>query len=174
MKKTLLLLLFALFMMACAATAPTAPAPTPDIAAMVEATLTAYIPEAEQMPTALPAPVGGSISGKLGYPSEFIPPLKVVAFRVGTNEYFSIETSLNQTSYRIENLPEGKYNIVGYALNEDGSASGLAGGYTQAVLCGLTVECSEHGLVDVIVFDGEESSDADILDWYGGTFPPMP
>jgi hypothetical protein len=173
MKKLIFVTLFALFITACAANTP-APAPTPDIAAMVAATLTAYVPAAEEMPTALPAPVGGSISGGLGYPSSFIPPLKVVAFRVGSDEFFFVQTQLNQTSYRIENLPEGKYHVVGYALNEDGSASGLAGGYTQAVLCGLTVECTEHSLVDVVVFDGEESAGADVSDWYGGTFPPMP
>jgi hypothetical protein len=167
----ILLIPLALLLTFCSAV-PAQPQPTADVAQIVSATLTAYVPEQiEIQPTIA---IGGSISGRLGYPSDFIPPLKIVAFRVGGSETYSVQTTLNQTTYRIENLPEGKYNLVAYALNEDGSPSGLAGGYTQAVLCGLTAECTEHGLVDVIVFNGEESIDADILDWYTSDLPPMP
>ena len=173
MRKFLILIPLTLLLTFCAAN-PGPAAPTVDIAAIVNATLTAYVPEQGELAPVLPAPTGGSITGKLGYPSEAIPPLKVVAFLAGSGQYFSVETTLNQPSYRFDNLPEGKYNIVAYTLGSDSFPAGLAGGYTQAVLCGMGAECTEHTLVDVIVFSGEENSDVDILDWLQPGFPPMP
>lgn len=111
MKKFLFLVPLALLLTFCAPAGPAA-MPSPDVAAIVEATLTAYVPSEAEI---LPAPTlasGGAISGRLSYPSEAIPPLKVVAFRVGSSEIYTVETTLNQTTYRIENLPEGKYNVV--------------------------------------------------------------
>ncbi|PKN91304.1 MAG: hypothetical protein CVU44_19510 [Chloroflexi bacterium HGW-Chloroflexi-6] len=172
MRKFLILIPMALLLTFCAANSPAAP--TPDMAAIVNATLTAFVPEQVDL---LPVPTlasGGSISGRLGYPSEAIPPLKVVAFRVGGSEFFFVETALNQADYRIDNLPEGKYNVVAYTLGGDSFPVGLSGGYTQAVLCGMTEACTEHTLVDVIVFNGEESMGVDIIDWLQPNFPPMP
>jgi hypothetical protein len=171
MRKFLMLIPLSLLLTFCAA--PGA-APAPDVADIVSATLTAYVPAPEEMPTPLPAPTGGSISGRLSYPADAIPPMKVVAFRVGSDEFFFVETAHNQPIYRIDNLPEGKYNVVAYTLGGDSFPAGLSGGYTQAVLCGMGEECTEHGLVDVVVFDGEESSEVDILDWLQPDFPPMP
>ena len=173
MRKFIILVPLALLLTFCSTNNPSA-APTADIAAIVNATLTAFVPAQVDLEPALPAPVGGSISGRLGYPADAIPPLKVVAFRVGSDEFFFVETALNQPTYRIENLPEGKYNVVAYTLGGDSFPAGLSGGYTQAVLCGMTEACTEHGLTDVIVFDGEESMDVDIIDWLQPNFPPMP
>jgi hypothetical protein len=173
MRKFLLLIPMALLLTFCAAN-NAATAPTPDVAAIVNATLTAFVPEQADLEPAMPAPVGGSISGRLSYPSEAIPPMKVVAFRVGSTEFFFVETVLNQLAYQIRNLPEGKYHVVAYTLGGDSFPAGLSGGYTQAVLCGMTEACTEHTLVDVVVFDGEESTDVDILDWLQADFPPMP
>lgn len=173
MKKFLFLVPLALLLTFCAPASPAA-MPSPDVAAIVEATLTAYAPAEAEI---LPAPTlasGGAISGRISYPSEAIPPLKVVAFRVGSSEIYTVETTLNQTNYRIENLPEGKYNVVAYTLGGESFPVGLSGGYTQAVLCGMAESCTEHGLVDVVVFNGEESSEIDILDWLQPNFPPMP
>lgn len=173
MKKYLILAPLTLLLTFCAANGAPA-APTADIAAMVSATLTAYVPPQPEIDQA-PAPAGGGrISGQISYPAGSIPALKVVAFRVGRDEFFFIETAPNQTSYLIENLPEGKYHIVAYTLGEDSFPAGLAGGYTQAVLCGMGEECTEHGLVDVVVFEGEESTDVNIFDWLQQDLPPMP
>jgi len=51
-----------------------------------------------------------------------------------------------------------------------------SGGYTIAVLCGLTVDCTDHSLVPIPVAGGLEVSDIDPADWYApeGTFPPAP
>ena len=115
--------------------------------------------------------IGGTLSGSLSYPSEGIPPLKVVAFdAISGDPAASIDTAADQSSYSLP-LPPGVYNIVAYTL--DGR---LAGGYTIAVLCGLTVDCTDHSLVPIPVAGGLEVSDIDPADWYApeGTFPPAP
>jgi hypothetical protein len=115
--------------------------------------------------------IGGTLSGSLSYPSEGIPPLKVVAFDAISGEPAgTVDTAANQSSYSLP-LPPGVYNIVAYTL--DGR---LAGGYTIAVLCGLTADCSDHSLVPIPVAGGLEVSDIDPADWYApeGTFPPAP
>lgn len=118
-----------------------------------------------------PAPVFGSISGSLSFPSEGIPPLRVVAFNLTSGEYYYVKTVQNQGSYRIENLPAGSYHVVAYVL--DGT---YAGGYSQAVPCGLSVNCTDHSLVNVTVNPGQETADINPADWYAppGSFPPAP
>ena len=107
----------------------------------------------------------------MSYPSEFIPPLRVFAYEVGTQNYFFVDTVENQPTYRIDNLPTGYYEVIAYTL--DGR---LAGGYTQAVPCGLSVECTDHTLIQVPVNSGQTVTGVDPADWYApeGTFPPPP
>jgi hypothetical protein len=114
---------------------------------------------------------GGSISGNLSYPSEGIPPLRVVAFRTDIDQYFYVDTLQNQSTFQIDNLPAGTYHVVAYTM--DGA---LSGGYSQAVPCGLSVDCSDHSLIDVAVSDGQVSGGVNPADWYApqGSFPPFP
>lgn len=146
--------------------AMTANAPLP-------ATLEADSPTATLIPaltvTATPAP--GSISGKLSYPSSFIPPLRVIAFRVDGEYYRYVDTLQNQSAYQITGLAPGLYRVVAYTL--DGA---LAGGYTQMVPCGLSVNCADHSLIEVEVKAGQDTPNVDPADWYApeGSFPPMP
>jgi hypothetical protein len=113
----------------------------------------------------------GSIAGSLSYPSEFIPPLRVVAFRTDINQYYYVDTFENQGAYQIDNLPVGTYHVVAYTMD-----GGLAGGFTQAVPCGLSVDCPDHTLIDVPVNAGGVSTGVDPGDWYApeGTYPPKP
>jgi hypothetical protein len=129
-------------------------------------------------PTAVP---NGSISGNLSYPSEFIPPLRVVAFRVEngtwTQKYIYVDTNLNANTYQVDGLEPGFYWITAYTIPNSGGASpGLAGGYSQAVLCGLSVDCTDHSLVAVEVKPGIVTGGADPGDWYApeGSFLPNP
>ena len=52
----------------------------------------------------------------------------------------------------------------------------MAGGYTVAVLCGLTYGCDDHSLVPVEVLGGYLTPGVQVLDWYApaGTFPKPP
>ena len=113
----------------------------------------------------------GSISGNLSYPSEYIPALRVVAFNTNGWYYYWVLTVENQGSYKISNLPPGTYHIVAYLLDGTGAA-----GYTHAVPCGLSVNCTDHSLIDVLVKPDEETTGIDPADWYApeGSFPPSP
>jgi hypothetical protein len=160
--------------------------PTPDVEAVVNATLTAAAADATSTalagadpstptPTLVPAREMGTIIGTLSYPSEGIPPLRVVAFEANTGEYSYVDTATNQSTYTID-LPVGTYNVVAYSIGGDGFPTGLSGGYSQAVPCGLSVDCTDHSLIDVSVTVGATASGVDPGDWYApdGSFPPMP
>ncbi len=115
--------------------------------------------------------LGSAILGQLSYPSEGIPPLKVVAFDMITQApVASVETEAGQSSYSLS-VPDGIYYVVAYTL--DGQ---LAGGYTNAVLCGLSVECTDHSLLPVPAANGTATDGIDPADWYApaGSFPPAP
>jgi hypothetical protein len=158
--------------------------PSPQIEAIPAATLTASIEPAvtattEQTENATQTP--GSIRGNLSYPSEFIPPLRVVAFRVEDgiwSQYYTyVTTNLNASEYQIDGLQPGFYWITAYTIpTGDGAPAGLAGGYSQAVLCGLSVDCTDHSLVIVEVKSGQVTGGADPADWYAaeGSFLPNP
>ena len=121
--------------------------------------------------TVTPTPVPGSVSGMLSYPSEFIPALRVVAFSVDGFNYRYVDTMQDQGTYQITGLPPGKYHVVAYVIGGT-----LAGGYTEMVPCGLSVDCTDHSLIDVTVESGKDTPDVDPADWYApeGTFPAMP
>ncbi len=177
---------FALIAFLFAACAPyDAPiADTPDVSIAVAQTFAAMTAQAvftqaaaseeatsTPTPTSSPTPAPGSISGSLSYPSEFIPPLRVVAFQVDGFNYRYVDTMENQSTYQIRGLPPGLYHVVAYVM--DGT---LAGGYTPAVACGLSVDCTDHSLIDVVVASGQDTPNIDPADWYApeGSFPPMP
>lgn len=145
------------------------------------ATSPTVIPTPTSEPALPTAAFPGSISGKLSYPSEFIPPLRVVAFRVEngawTQQYIYVDTILNASTYQIEGLEPGYYWITAYTIpNDNGAPSGLAGGYTQAVLCGLSVDCTDHSLIAIEVKPGMVTGNIDPGDWYAaeGSFLTNP
>jgi len=55
-----------------------------------------------------------------------------------------------------------------YAWLDDGN---LGGSYSQAVPCGLSVDCTDHSLIPVTVNAGQDVTGIDVCDWYG---PPPP
>jgi len=114
---------------------------------------------------------GGTITGSLSYPSEGIPPLHVVAFDLlSTEPAASVDTVAGQSTYSLS-VPDGIYYVVAYTL--DGQH---AGGYTAAVECGLSVDCTDHALIPVPAAGGLAADGIDPGDWYApeGTFPPAP
>jgi len=113
----------------------------------------------------------GTISGSLSYPSEGIPPLRIVAFEARSKApVAALETAAGQSTYSLA-VPYGGYFVV--AFTRDGR---LAGGYTFAVLCGLSVDCTDHTLIPVAVAPGFDAEEIDPADWYApeGSFPAMP
>lgn len=119
-----------------------------------------------------PAPSTGSIAGSLSYPSEFIPSLQIVLFDINdTNQWISLTTTENSNVYQFDGVPVGTYYVVAYVAGDD-----FGGGYTQAVPCGLSVECTDHSLIPVVVSGGQVTSGVNPQDWYApeGTFPDNP
>ena len=115
--------------------------------------------------------VGGTIEGILGYPSEGIPALEVYAIKsTDSKKYFMIKTGLNQNVFSIKDVEPGTYYVVAY------TDAGNAGGYSKMVPCGLSVECTDHSLIQVKVEAGQISSGAEVRDWYApeGAFPDKP
>jgi len=129
-------------------------------------------------PTATPelAADTGAIAGKVSYPSDFIPPLRVVAFATDNSGWYEVRTEVNQRTYVLEGLPPGTYTVVAYAEDADGQVTGYSAGYSQSVPCGLSVDCLDHTLIDVEVRPGETTVGIDPGDWYApeGAFPPYP
>ena len=114
----------------------------------------------------------GSISGKIGYPSEGIPELTIYAIDTfDENKFFYVETGVNQTEFTIPDVDPGSYYVVAYSKTFD-----TRGSYTNAVPCGLSVDCTDHTMIDVKVETGEKVSGVDVTDWYApeGAFPNQP
>ncbi len=105
----------------------------------------------------------GAISGNLGYPSEYIPAFRVVAFDVYSDHYYYVDTLVNQTTYQIDNLPPGTYNVVAYMREE---SPHLGGGYSYFVTCGLSADCTDHNLIDIFVYSGLITPEVNPVDFY--------
>ncbi len=140
----------------------------------------APVPPATQeiIPSATAELVTGAISGKLSYPSDFIPELTIIAFEVVDNTmtgtWYSVDTEMNQRTYQIEGLPAGFYYVIAYM--RDAGANALRAGYTLYVPCGLSVSCEDHSLIAVEVKAGMVTEGVDPGDWYvdPSTYPPNP
>jgi hypothetical protein len=143
-------------------TCPVCPTPEPPTPTFTQSLPTATF---TPVPTATntPRPVGG-ISGRLSYPSEFIPPLRVIAFNTVTGEYYWQNAVLNQTTYRFNDLPVATYYVLAYLIENPSDI--LRAAYTQAVPCGLSVGCNDHNLIAVTVTQGQEVQNVDVTDWY--------
>ena len=181
MKKILLLIMPLVLLLACNLGISVTPAVTVTPTASAIPTFTIE-PSIELSPS---APSTGTIAGRLSYPSEFIPPLRVVAFSLTDGKAYFIDTAQNQAEYSID-VPAGSYYVVAYPFDGTPGQTGqvdsytlggapFAGGYTQMVPCGLAAGCDDHTLLLVTVNGGETVS-ADPGDWYApdGTFPTVP
>ena len=139
----------------------------------------------ETVLTITPEPSNAIITGKLSYPSEFLPPMRVVLFGLTDKKAYFVDTAKGQGEYSI-NVPAGTYYVVSYTYEGVAGNTGqvdsytlgggpFAGGYTQMVPCGLSVGCDDHTLLPVTVTAGQTVA-ADPGDWYApeGTFPLMP
>lgn len=143
-----------------------------------------YIPPQATF-TFTPAPEWGIVTGKLSYPSEFIPPMRVALFSLIDGKAYYIDTAMNQATYFLY-VPVGTYYIVSYPYEGIAgtvgsvesftpNGAGFAGGYTQMVPCGLNADCTDHSLIPVVV-EANQTVSVDPSDWYApeGMFPEMP
>ena len=146
----------------------------------------------------------GSITGRLGYPSDFVPPLTVYAISVSDpNVWFSTSTPRfgnplssvppgptwppsGPGTYLITGVAPGTYYVIAYR-NDDTPQSSFPGAYTERARKCLSSDpntpspppgpCSnDQTLVQVTVRAGDALRYIDIVDWIfqSGTYPPRP
>lgn len=114
----------------------------------------------------------GSISGKLTYPSEMVPALKVYAIEAAGPRYYSVQTKEGDQSFTISGVAPGTYYVLAYwSADLD-----RPGAYSRFVECGMTADCNDHSLIPVIVQPGQITQGIRVEDWYAppGTFSAPP
>jgi CSLREA domain-containing protein len=115
-------------------------------------------------PGPTPTPVSpslGSVMGAICYPSEGIPPMDLYFLNVGTQVVSPFPHMDGSANYNVD-LDPGTY--VAYAYPQGYS---IGGSYSEAVLCGLSINCTDHTLIEFDVIAGQTTNDIDICDWYG-------
>jgi hypothetical protein len=81
-----------------------------------------------------------------------------VVFDANDLAYYYVDTAPGQSTYLMQHVPPGTYHVVPYTLAGGGFGAGLPGGYSQMVPCGLKHGRNDHGLIDVVVSSGTETS----------------
>lgn len=121
------------------------------------------------------ANANGVIAGRLGFPGEETPPMRVYAIAEGGGAHRLVTTAAKQTTFSIADVPPGRYVVVAYPATADAGDAG-AGGWSRFVECGMTVACKDHTLIPVVVTAGRTTSGVSVADWYAdaGAFPPEP
>ncbi|MDQ3097892.1 MAG: hypothetical protein M3Q61_06970 [Chloroflexota bacterium] len=146
--------------------------------------VTASVTASPTTPATAASGATGTITGKLGYPSDFIPELTVYAIRQGDpSRYFSVNTPLvaqapaGSVSYTIAGVEPGTYVVIAYARSSPAGTT-KGGAWTAYARCGLTASCPlDHTLIPVVVTGGGTAGGADVTDWYlrqDEHYPPKP
>ena len=115
----------------------------------------------------------GSIAGAISFPGEYVPALRIYAFGLDTKARRMVETPQDETRFKIDDLPAGRYYVVGYPYAKEGSPlEGVA--WTRAARC-IKGPC-DHSLVAVSVVAGQTANGVLLADWYvpAGVLPPDP
>jgi hypothetical protein len=146
-------------------------------------------PTSTPVPTAAPT---GAISGQLGYPSDFIPPVTVYAVNVADPRiFFSVDTPRYplavvvpgpQAMYTIIGVAPGTYNVFAYRNDDVSNDSGGPGLHSQFFqTCApppAPSSCNDHRLLPVLVNSGQTVAGVDVKDWYYDAlktaYPPRP
>jgi hypothetical protein len=128
----------------------------------------------------------GTISGRLGYPSEFLPPLAIYAISTDGRHFYRVQSVTWQQHYTLLGVAPGDYFVLtttGFLPGQSAASDArtepvrrFGAAYTKAVPCGLSFECADHSLLPVHVSSGIGTSNIDPDDWYAdpGTYPFMP
>ena len=112
----------------------------------------------------------GSASGRVCYPSEMIPAMTAFFQDTSRGKITELTILEQQASYTVE-LPPGQYIAFAYLS----SGADFGGSYSNAVPCGLSVECTDHSPLPFDVKVGESTEGIDLCDWYAPEImPPNP
>jgi hypothetical protein len=147
-----------------------APTMTPTVdPETTEAPETTVSPEAEK----------GAIHGEVLFPAprSEAPPFRVVAFDQNSEAFYYTVTRKGGPEFELNNLPPGEYVMVAYIIPSPGNRQpDWKAGYSEAVLCGLGDDCTDHTLVVNTLAAGETVEGITPGDWYAepGTYPDDP
>lgn len=181
-------ILVALVMAGCSGGAPSASS-TAQAAATPIAGVTptpAHTPQAASYAGAQPASpaapgLAGAITGRVSYPSEFLPPEAVYAITTDGRSYYRSETAYAQWTYTIAGVAPGDYVVYAdsrMARDPDPTqpVDRFDAAYSRAVACGLSVDCPDHTAVVIHVSPGTTTPGVDVFDWYTdpSTMPLVP
>jgi hypothetical protein len=110
----------------------------------------------------------GTVTGSVCFPSESIPEMTLYLEEITRGDLAYQYHPQDQNSFSII-LSPGAY--IAYAYPVD--SPDIGGIYSQAVLCGLGAECTDHAPVIFEVKPGEETSGVEICDWYAQDDMPL-
>ncbi len=140
------------------------PAQVPDVslATSVAGTLTSEPVVLPPTSTVGPAPLTGTVTGRICYPSEGIPPMTLYLESTLAGTTTEVAVAQNQGSFTVDLAPD---TYIVYAWLP---GFAIGGAYTPSVLCGLTTACTDHSLLPITVAAGSTVTGVDVCDWYGG------
>lgn len=163
-----------------AATTPEAqPSESVAAAATPEAATAPAIASEQAVPPGAPAnqaPDTATFRGRVSYPSEELPAMRVCALdRSDPGRAICTRTAVNQPHYELA-VPAGTWWLL--AWPQDSGTAGDPGLLSDASECLQTggVDCQDHALHDIEVAAGDVREGLDINDWYYDpqeTPPPM-
>lgn len=163
-------------------------------------------PTASPLPTVSPSPsptvpAAGAVTGRFGYPSDFIPALTIYAIRVDDPKvFFSVNyvgygnpprptppPGVPVDTYTLTGIAPGNYYVIAYR-NDGETSLGVYSRHTVNCMQASTggqnstpapgCPANDHTLVPVTVRGGETVSRIDITDWvFGpqtGNYPARP
>jgi len=112
----------------------------------------------------------GSISGKIAYPSETTPDMRICAVPAGGSLHACVQAKAGDTVYRIDHLAPADYLVVAQLHEGDMRV----GGHMYQVQC-IRAPCPAH-LQAVTVAPGASVADIDINEFYAAMndFPVLP
>ena len=164
---------------ACLALAACTPAAAPEASAPAAESADTVAGDAVTAPSApaadAPEPAAGPASphatfiGRVSYPSEELPAMRVCALATEDLGWaYCTDTAVNAPHYELR-VPPGTWIVM--AWPQDTGASGEPGLISQASECLTTggLDCDDHGWAEFTVAAGERREGLDINDWY---YPP--
>lgn len=109
----------------------------------------------------------GAVSGQVCYPSKSFPAMTAFFQDTASGQVTELKIAENQASFTVD-LPPGQYIAFAYLS----SGAELGGSYSNAVPCGLSVDCTDHAPLPFEVKPGETTRGVDLCDWYAPAAVP--
>jgi hypothetical protein len=121
----------------------------------------------------------GSIAGRLGYPSNIIPPMTIYAIPLAAtgSDVHTVRAVKNQGNYTIKGVEPGSYELFAIPTGDVTSPPPhFMAAYTKAVPCGLAYGCDDHTPIPVTVSADQAVTGIAVTDFYApqNSFPLLP